>query len=663
MADREETPPDARAGTARAVVVASLGCGLLAGLLEVAILEIQNAIDPQVTVESIRTNHHYSWMIPASALVLFTTVGLLLGLVGLRWPKLAARLTPWLLGGPLFLGPLLAVRGLYPIVCVLLAVGLVVRLAPMVRTECPRFRRRTGWAVPALLALVAVVGWAGVGDRVSEPDLSAKPAPKAPADAGRPAGPTHRGPNVLLLVMDTVRSDHLSLYGYGRATTPNLQRWAERGVVFTGARSTAPWTLPSHASMLTGRWPHELSADVSHPLDDKYPTLAEVLADRGYATGGFVANTYYCNAWYGLDRGFDRYEDFPENVQVTPNEIFRSSTLGRKLARKVGLEDSRPGEKGTRKTAAAINAAALRWIDAVAGDRPFFAFLNYYDAHGPFEPPDGHTWRFGPGATDPSARISTFRQVHDRRAREAPGGGDQDGPAAGNILPGGPAPARSVELLLDAYDECIASLDAQIGSLLDNLDHRGLLGNTVVLITSDHGEHFGDRGLFGHGHSLYAPLIDVPLVILPPRDQGGAGRQVREPVSLRDLAATAVDVAGLSPSSSPFPGRSLARFWQSDAAANPAPGDPPLSEVEHQRKFPPSPHVPASIGPLWSVNDGSLVFIRDSQGREQLFDRATDPAEVVNLANQPERQADVERLRATLDRLLRDGGGEEQDGH
>ena len=117
-------------------------------------------------------------------------------------------------------------------------------------------------------------------------------------------------PNVLLIVMDTVRADRLSLYGYHRPTSPALEALAKGGIRFDEARATAPWTLPSHASMFTGRWPHELDASWRTPLGTKFPTLAEYLGSRGYATAGFVANVEYCSSEFGLDRGFTHYEDY-----------------------------------------------------------------------------------------------------------------------------------------------------------------------------------------------------------------------------------------------------------------------------------------------------------------------------------------------------------------
>ena len=122
--------------------------------------------------------------------------------------------------------------------------------------------------------------------------------------------PPANSPNVLLIVLDTVRADHLSLYGYERPTTPNLERLAKRGIRFDNARATAPWTLPSHASMFTGHWPHELGAKWMTPLRGNLPTLAEYLGAHGYATAGFVANVVYCSQETGLARGFTHYEDY-----------------------------------------------------------------------------------------------------------------------------------------------------------------------------------------------------------------------------------------------------------------------------------------------------------------------------------------------------------------
>jgi hypothetical protein len=130
---------------------------------------------------------------------------------------------------------------------------------------------------------------------------------------GARALPPPGSPNVLLIVLDTVRADHLSVYGYGRSTTPNLEILARGGVRFNRARAAAPWTLASHATMFTGLWPHELGSRWMHPMRGDVPTLAEHLGSSGYATAGFVGNTFYCAYDSGLDRGFTHYRDYPVN--------------------------------------------------------------------------------------------------------------------------------------------------------------------------------------------------------------------------------------------------------------------------------------------------------------------------------------------------------------
>ena len=154
-------------------------------------------------------------------------------------------------------------------------------------------------SLPGLVGLVFVLaGFVFGGDWLKRHRESGRPSPSAAA------------PNVLLIVLDTVRADHLSLYGYDRPTTPALERWARRGILFSEARATAPWTLASHASLFTGRWPHELGVRWMTPLGTTAPTLAEHFGSRGYATAGFVANLIYCSYDTGLDRGFTHYEDY-----------------------------------------------------------------------------------------------------------------------------------------------------------------------------------------------------------------------------------------------------------------------------------------------------------------------------------------------------------------
>jgi arylsulfatase A-like enzyme len=229
-------------------------------------------------------------------------------------------------------------------------------------------------------------------------------------------------PNVLWVIWDTVRSDNLSLYDYRRPTTPNLDRLARRGVTFDYASSPAPWTLPSHASMFTGLPPNALEAGWRTPLEKGPTTVAEIARAYGYRTGGFIANRFYVSRESGLSRGFSEWADYP--VFTIP-EFLRSTALARaaigsslnplRLFRRaieqeseegavaVGTPPTRPRPTRTstaqrlvnwfralqnesRKWAPKVNGEFLDWVTRDDA-RPYFAFLNYFDAHDPYRPP------------------------------------------------------------------------------------------------------------------------------------------------------------------------------------------------------------------------------------------------------------------------------------
>src|SRR5207237_241264 len=182
----------------------------------------------------------------------------------------------------------------------------------------------------------------------------------------------------------------------------HLEEIASTGVCFDRAVATAPWTLPSHASMFTGHFPHEQSADWQRALDSKYPTLAEVLSARGYRTAGFVANVVYCERSAGVARGFAHYEDFLFSWE----RVARSSHLACYFADKFGLWPCLPE---AHKDAGRVNHEFLKWLDA-AGAGPFFVFLNYMDAHDPYVAPVPFKGRF-------SSKTPTNLRVSDGTAR------------------------------------------------------------------------------------------------------------------------------------------------------------------------------------------------------------------------------------------------------
>ncbi len=357
--------------------------------------------------------------------------------------------------------------------------------------------------------------------------------------------------------------------------------------------------MPTHASLFTGRFPHELSVDWLAPLDGARPTLAEVLRRDGYATAGFVANLNYCSAETGLDRGFEHYEDYP----VSLGQMVLDTALGRALTNAAWFRELLDWHDNlNRKGAARVNRDFLRWLDGARGERPFLAFLNYYDAHQPYLPPAPFAGEFGP-----IVRRGRFRYDTNQI-------GIEDWTA---LSP------EQLRMEQDSYDAAVKSIDAEVGALLRELERRGRLAQTLVIITSDHGEQFGEHQLYDHGNSLYLPAVHVPLVILMP---GGAaaGTTVDTPVSLRDLAATIAGVAGAA-AAAELPGQSLARYCEPGAAAGAEGAGVVLSEVRALEGA-------KRQGLMRSLLVGRYHYIRNGDGSPELYDIDYDPDEVRDLA-------------------------------
>jgi arylsulfatase A-like enzyme len=614
------------------ILVLSAWCGLAAGLLEVATRVSCLAIDPIRRLYMM--SRHFVWLTPLANLLVFLGLGLCLAGMTRLWPQWGAWLCTRVVCA-LAIVPALRVASpqVLPEAWVVLALGVAFQVVPRLERNPAGLRRRLIQSFPGLVLLVAILaGSVFGGDWLKQRREAGRPLP--PADS----------PNVLLIVLDTVRADRLSLYGYHRPTTPTLERLAERGIRFDRARATAPWTLPSHASIFTGRWPHELDLEWMTPLRKNFPMLAEYLGSHGYATAGFVANSQYCSYATGLGRGFTHYEDYTlENLSS-----LRTSVLVEEAVRTLVMLGLRHDTGvlhaiqeflgplfncGARRDAGSINRGLLAWLDRRREPRrPFFVFLNYLDTHTPYQLPAGAPYRFG---QKPQTGVER-RVLYD----------------SWTAIDKLKLPRRYLTLARDSYDNCLAYLDDQLRKLFDDLQRRGVLDRTWVVITADHGEGLGEHDLFEHGESLYTTEIGVPLVILPPSGSQPGG-VVRETVSLRDLPATIVELVGLG-TGAPFPGRSLSSLWR-----DPSPravgtgGDGAISELTS-----PNPddsnrgRSPAHRGPLVALAEGDFVYIRnEGDGTEELFDERADPRELTNRARSDVMRLVLQRFRERLARI------------
>ena len=304
-------------------------------------------------------------------------------------------------------------------------------------------------------------------------------------------------PPIIVVIADTVRADHLGVYGYERPTSPHLDKLATEGMVFEHAFSAASWTLPSVTTILTGRWPSQHGAGAFRAderrrftkLQPSSQTIAEALAERGYSTGA-VVNAEFLHPRFGLDRGFTTYDW----ARVRDTEQ--------------GREERRADEVVTR---------ALDWIDGQS-DLPFFLLVHWFDAHRHFDAPEPIRGKFTEAFRE--AYGDTLDTLESRSLAEQRG---------------------DLEFHIAAYDEELAFVDSQMARLVQGLRDRGLWNRSLVILTSDHGESLHDHGEKGHGGTLYNELIHVPLLMWGP---GVADGRYEGAVSLVDLAPTILEAAG-----------------------------------------------------------------------------------------------------------------------
>ena len=391
----------------------------------------------------------------------------------------------------------------------------------------------------------------------------------AVADETTTPAPDGPSPHVLIFLVDTLRADHLGCYGYDRPTTPNIDRWAESAVLFENAVAQSSWTRPTTASVLTGLYPHNHGARTRNDrLAEDVPYLPEILRSLGYRALGVTTNSIVGPA-YGFRRGFGHHRHFGES------------------RRRPGLYV--PAWRAVNET--------LKWLERVKPGDSFFAYVHVSDPHHPYHPPPAQREQFAPGAP---------------------------------LTPPGPgllaAPDSVKAHYVDLYDGEIAHVDEQFGRLLDELDERGFLDDTLVVFVSDHGEEFLDHGHYGHGASLYQEQIHVPLIIQMPRRLRSATQPstVAAQVQQIDIVPTILDAIGQSDLIE-TDGRSLLPLMRS--APVPPPHNLALSDLRSDGEGADAVLLELPDSRRKLIDYGSATF----GAAHQLFDTAADPDEARNL--------------------------------
>jgi arylsulfatase A-like enzyme len=597
----------------KTVAIAALWFGMVAGLVEGAGLLLFQRINWEQWGISVHVARPILWISPIVDVTLFLLIGLAIVLVSRPWPKLPAfRAAVFAFSALTLFDWLLIPHRLYYIACLLLPLGVGVvfsRWANSQQLVLLCFWRRT-LPVLGLLLIAAVIAVQG-GSRLRERRQL----------ANLPAA-TPGSPNVLVILIDTLRADHVSSYGYSRATTPNIDRLAREGVLFENAVSTSSWSFPPHVSLLTGEYPHEHSLGRIPPMSAfgsssdliPIPMIGEELERRGYRTGAFSSNRIFFDENLGFGRGFVHFEDCFFSV----TDMALRTVLGRELGRWLLLRNrfvralNRIGVKNwidpdaenqvvswgdhlwkahpARKRAEQANREVLNWIDGGPSSHPFFIFVNYFDVH---------AFYGGPA----SRSKPSWEQDRD----------------------------------VDQYDNGVHYVDECIAQLLEELGKRNLTQNTLVVITSDHGELLGEHGLAEHGQYLYWNLIHVPLILWQP-EQIPAGSRVPGIVSISRLPAT---LSSWLPGERDFsfPGASLATLWGEPTRVTPSDGA--LAEF-YARK---SGDVKSTIAGCWH-------FITHKKLGDELYDWRKDAEETKNLIGTPEGKAVAAALKGQLLNLL-----------
>ena len=457
-------------------------------------------------------------------------------------------------------------------------------------------------------------------------------------------------PNVLLIVMDTARAQN----AFNPEITPNLHAIAEEGTSFTKAFSTAPWTLPSHASMFTGQYTSDHNTQAgTKQFNPDVPTLAELLYKEGYQTVG-VSNNTWVSSDFGFDRGFAEFfvgwellsggADLPTIAKSHDSTVSQIRAVGRELLSTdapqtlVNAVYAQFLRKRYDDGARVTNWRIRRWFSKQWNkSRPFFMFVNYLEPHLKYDPPDGFIDKFLPEEMDRSF-VEDINQ-------------DAWSYMCGQVEMN----ERDFRALSALYNGELAYLDHRIGQMVDRLDKLGVLDETVLIIIGDHGENIGEHGLMDHQYSLYDTLLHVPLIIRYPK-AFDKGSKKGELVELRDIYPTILDLTGVKqPDNETASEHSLLDEKVRDHIIGEYITPQPSMEALRKRVENVPEEVRRYDRGLRCMRTAEWKYIEGTDGSEELYNINVDPEETTNVANDHPRvcAAFAEQLTAKRGELFR----------